>query len=145
MSDNFLDLVERDVLGKASEEESASLQADIDTAREWRDALVRMIQAADARLTRINAEVQQKNADCAKWGPTQKIEFFRFKSLADAEKASILKQKVTLVERLKEAKNAVQIMWEAEERPQDRNQDRLGRIEAKLDELLALMKHRNTP
>lgn len=138
--DALWDIVLRDVNGRATQAETATLGATQEAAVEWRDVLTRMLMDADASLAAIKGEVDAHHTKCVAMGDEGKQLHMAYQAEAQKRRARIIAHKARLVERHAEAKalvhGAATQKWTAFQREKE---DRMARIEAKLDRILSLL------
>jgi len=147
--DDYVKLLLKDIHGKATEQEAESLRSgDVEAVREWHDTLVRILQAADAKLTRLRAETANKQQECRRKGPAGKTDYFDYEAAQEHERSKTVRFKYRVVESLKEAKALLHQLHQEdglgnEKRENTRHKldeilERLGRIETLL---VALQPH----
>lgn len=139
--DEYTRLVLREMHDRATDAEAESLREDSGTAREWRDTLVRLVQRVDAKLAKVRGEAMAKEQDCRRKGLKGKDEWFRYQAESEMERKRLVGFKTRIVDRLREAKLLLHELAQDEDDDKGEVKEaRLGRIEAKLDRLLAHLK-----
>jgi phosphoglycolate phosphatase-like HAD superfamily hydrolase len=132
-------LVERDVDGTATDAEADSLRADEEAMREWRAILVRMVQDHDSALVRIKGDKEEWTAKALRGDVTQ-AEWAEYRGTYERQRVQLVRRKAALVERLKECKDALHAVCQAEYEEKKAIKDaRLDAIDARLDGLAKML------
>ncbi len=128
-----------DVRDEATDDEADLLREDRDSVAAWKKELVRLVQAADAKLTRIKADVATREQQSRASGPKAKAGFFQWKATKEHERAEVMRLKAMVVTRITEANEMLHQFAQEPENNASHHAitTRLDRIEASLALILA--------
>lgn len=132
-TDEFRRIVQADLEDKATDEEADILRADINSIRAWYYELTRLVRTADTELSEMNTE---KAAMAVESDVRVRQRWNLLSSERKAKRTATHRRKDAIVRKVLEAKAAISAEGED---LYNANNDRLRRIETKLDRLNELL------
>ena len=137
---DLMTIVQRELDGGATKEEVDALYQDETSLLEWRDTLVELLNRTESALTTLKAQVSEREQECGAMGPRGKDRYFRFKAEMETQRAKIVNQKQRVIAKLRDVKAEIYSLGNAAHNTRVADtDDRLERIEEKLDRVLAML------